>query len=258
MGRKRRSEGEKPRKKKPVTVKLLSRQHAGRLTMPYALMERLVDKHHDHLVDAKIAIAWRFGWKADVDGRIKMVSVKKGSDLDRELHDYDFVILLNHEAWNGGTGYDGPVLNEGQMTIYMDHALCWCQVAKDGKGEPRIDENNRIVYRLRRPDRVEFSEIVARYNCYTSDLDEVAAAGIDAAQRPLLKDKEKPDKTEDHPDTLPIGAPASAAAHTTKPAANGANGEPPAKKRGRPSKAEKAAREAAQRETSQEPAAATA
>ena len=96
----RKPKAEKARKK--VTVKLLEREYAGKATEAYQILDRLIAKHHSQLGSAKIAIAWRFGWKADTDGRLKLGQAKKGSDLDRELHQYDFVILLNHEAWNQG------------------------------------------------------------------------------------------------------------------------------------------------------------
>lgn len=90
----------KKKSRKKVTVKLLERMHAGKVTEAYRIMEELIKKHHSHLAEAKIAIAWRFGWNVSVDGKWKLGQAKKGSDLDRELHEHDFVILVNHEAWN--------------------------------------------------------------------------------------------------------------------------------------------------------------
>lgn len=115
----RRGGGVKERARKKVTVKLIERLHAGKVTGPYRIMEDLIDKHHKHLKEAKIAIAWRYGWKATVDGHTKLGQAKKGSDLDRELHNHDFVILLNFERWNNGN------FSEAQMRALVDHELCF-------------------------------------------------------------------------------------------------------------------------------------
>lgn len=238
MGRKRAS-GDKPQKKKPVNVKILEREHAGRTTTAYKILDDLIEDHHDHLTDAKIAIAWRFGWKPDVDGRLKLCSVKKGSDLDRELHQHDFVILLNHEAWNESR------FSEDQMRALIDHALCRCEVSRDANGEPKIDENNRVVYRIRHPEIQEFREVIARHGLWTADLERFAQVIRETKSRPLFNDQ--PDD-EPRP-TLPLGAPRGDAGNkpstvkpsTVKPsetaAAPAAAGETPAKKRGRPPKA---------------------
>lgn len=184
MGR-RRKNGPKEKARKRVNVKLLDREHAGKVTGPYKLLDLLVAEHHSHLVDAKIAIAWRFGWRADADGRVILVSVKKGSDLDREMHGYDFVFLINHEVWNGG-GF-----SERAQLRLIDHACCRCQVSKDSNGEEKIDENGRTTYRMRKPDIVEFCEVVARHGLCTDDLTAFAqAAGLADQNRPLLKDQE--------------------------------------------------------------------
>lgn len=168
-----------------MTVKLLEREHAGKTTEAYQILDRLVKKHHGQLVDANIAIAWRFGWSKDADGRLKLGQAKKGSDLDRELHQYDFVILLNHEAWNQGG------LNQKQKDALVDHELCHCEVSMDTNGEPKQDEQGRTVYRIRRHDIEEFQDVVARHGLYTGKLEEFAAAAINDAKRPILKEAEK-------------------------------------------------------------------
>lgn len=223
MARRARVAKEKARKK--VNVKLVGREHAGRVLAVYEIMESLVKKHHTHLADAKIAIAWRYGWKANTDGRVTLGQAKKGSDLDRELHGYDFVILLNHEAVNGGT------LKQPQLKALLDHQLCHCEISKDQNGEPKIDENGRTVYRIRKHDIEEFREVVARHGLWMGDLEEFAAAIKEKEDRPLLKDAEL---AAERPATLPLGTPAGsasapAAARTTKPAE-----APAARKRGRP------------------------
>ena len=166
------SSGDKQKKPKPVTVELVKRTRDGEVTMPYRIMERIAEEHHPHLGDAKIAIAYKSGWKADTDGRVKLVAVRKGSDLDRDMHGYDFVVILNRELWNASD------FNDEQRDAIMDHALCHCEVQRGVDGEPKEDERKRTVYRIRHPDIHEYKDVVARHGLYMSSLEEFAASAI--------------------------------------------------------------------------------
>lgn len=221
MGRKRLKEP-KPKPRKAVAVKLIEREHAGKITAAYKLLDQLVAKTHKHLAEGKFAFAWRFGWKADSDGRIKMASVKKGSDLDRELNGFDFVILINHEVWNSGA------FKTDQMIALIDHQLCHCQVSIDSSGEKKTDDQDRIVYRLRKHDIEEFRDVVARHGCYTDDLQEFFESIKN--NLPLFpEDDDKPakrtgksevgnQKSEEGREVADPGAPTSDAAAEGKPA----------------------------------------
>ena len=61
----------------------------------------------------------------------------------------------------------------------------------DTNGEPKQDEQGRTVYRIRRHDIEEFQDVVARHGLYTGKLEEFAAAAINDAKRPILKEAEK-------------------------------------------------------------------
>lgn len=113
----RRSGIDKTKHAKKVNVKLIqeSQTFNGR-----KIMAELIEKHHPHLRDAKIALAWMYNKKADVDGRLVLGRAKKGSDLDRDMHGYDFVILLNHEAWNAAS------FKPEQQAALIDHELTHC------------------------------------------------------------------------------------------------------------------------------------
>lgn len=173
------SKSGKPKRKK-VPVKLLKRVHAGQVTEPYRIMEELIENHHQNLKDVKIVIAWRFGWSANADGLMTMGRAKKCTDLDRQLADFDFVLLLNHEAWNKGG------LSEKQRAALIDHELCHCEVTMDSNGEPKYNEDGRLVCRIRKHDIEEFQDVVARHGCYTHDLAEFANKSIKDSDRPLL------------------------------------------------------------------------
>lgn len=139
-------------------------------TPMYLLLHELISKHHEHLRDARIALAWAKSWKPDVDGRLILGKCKKASDLDRELAAFDFIILLNRGFWRD------PDVTDAQRRALLDHELCHAAVAYDQRGEPIIDERGRQVFRLRKHDIEEFAAIVERHGTYKRDLETFAAA----------------------------------------------------------------------------------
>jgi Putative phage metallopeptidase len=120
--------------------------------------------------DATFALAWCTAWKADVDGRQTLGQCKRASDLDRELAEYDFVILLQKAFWQDIS------VTDLQRAALLDHELCHAAVAHDKRGEPIEDERGRKVYRLRKHDLEEFAEIAARYGTWKRDLELFAVA----------------------------------------------------------------------------------
>ena len=189
MGRK--AKAEKTKRAKKVTVAYIDRK--SRFS-GYERMDKLIDQHHPHLKDAKIALAWMYGKKEDTDGRLVLGRAKKGSDLDRELNEFDFVIMLNHEAWNMGS------FTEEQQLALLDHELCHCQVSIDTSGELKKDEKGRIVYRSRKHDVEEFSEIVARHGMWKRDLEQFAQSEMkfNDSKRPLLNGLENGEDGKGH------------------------------------------------------------
>lgn len=150
-------------KPKKVSYEFIDRISLVGIPM-YELLDDLVIKHHEELVDARIALAWCTSWSADVDGRVTLGKCKKASDLDRELAQFDFVIMLSRDFWE-----NSRVTNQ-QRTAPLDHELMHATVALDPKGEPKQDERGRTVYRIRKHDIEEFGAIVARYGLYKRDL----------------------------------------------------------------------------------------
>jgi hypothetical protein len=163
------------KKKKQSTYELIRKEDHADL---YELMEELVDSHHDDLDQARIALAWRHGWKADADGRVILGQMKKASDLDRKLHSFDFVLLLNYEVW------EAVDFNEGQRRALLDHELCHGAIARDGEGDTRYTPDGRIVYRIRKHSIEEFHEIVERHGQWKGDIqtfvERAMAAGVPA------------------------------------------------------------------------------
>ena len=179
----------KDAKQKKLSYKLIEREGAPGEKM-HALLDELVVEHHQDLAQARIALAWNLSWKPDVDGRVTLGKCKKASDLDRELVDYDFVIILNREFWEHGD------VDDHKRRALMDHELSHGALKLDAYGEPVEDEKGRKVYRTRKHDIEEFTEIVSRYGCYKRDLENFAQALQRSKQGNLFR---KPDQETDGP-----------------------------------------------------------
>lgn len=155
---------------------------------PYRLMDEIRRTSHRDTLDANIALAWRIDTLPDVDGNLVLGRCIKASDLQRELVDWDFVILLNREVWE-----DADFTVDKKKAL-LDHELCHAQVAEDDEG-PKIDERGRKVWRIRKHDIEEFRAIVARHGCYKRDLERFAEVLIARKQSTLFNRKEVDDTT---------------------------------------------------------------
>lgn len=180
MARKRKAD--KERKKKKVAVTLIERMHAGKVTEPYRVLDKLVGKHHKHLVEAeaRIGLAWDEGpAKEDADGFTKFGRVRRESDLDRARLPFDFTLIIRREIWQS---FDAT-----RKEAEIDRLLCRCMVSRDKNGEILVDEKDRTVFRLRRPVEV-FPENVARYGFHQEPKLADMLARFNDSQRPLLKE----------------------------------------------------------------------
>jgi len=172
----------KDKKRKRVTVQFLSRTHAGKVTEPYEIMDRLIKTERADLKDVKIGIAWRIGWRVDADGVLTLGQCCKRGDLDRELDEFDFIIKLNKDAW--------PTLNPEHKERLIFHELEHAQLSLDSNGEPKRNDRGRLVCRIKKHDFGEFRSVVKKYGL-DDDLSKIAQAGINDAQRPLLAEMTK-------------------------------------------------------------------
>lgn len=171
----------KKKNKKPPTIVIIPRlDDAGNVREPYRIMEELIPLHHDHLAEARIAMAWNTSWKADVDGHLILGKCIKVPALHKELHDYDFVICLNQPVWNTAE------FGERQRYALIDHELCHASVSQEDSDDVKRDARGRIVYRIRKHDIEEFGEIVHRHGLYKSDLEEFARTCMQKSKTPLL------------------------------------------------------------------------
>lgn len=144
----------------------------------YALMDELIESHHEDLESCRIALIWRYGWKADDDGRLKLGQFQKASSLEVQLHGYDAKILLNFEAWEAAD------FTEEQRRALLDHELCHGALKLDAEGDPAVDPNTgRLKYRVRKHDHEEFACIMERHGLWTRNAEAFALAAMRGARK---------------------------------------------------------------------------
>ncbi len=172
---------------KKLSYKIIKKQDANGLKM-HAMMAYLIAKHHEDLEGARIGLAWNLTWRPDADGRATLGKCRLVGSLDREFMEFDFIVILLREWWE-----DADVTDDHRKAL-LDHELCHAMQVLDKAGEPKEDERGRKLWRLRKHDIEEFSEIVDRYGCYTKDLAMFATAMTRGKQRNLFA---KPEAAED-------------------------------------------------------------
>jgi hypothetical protein len=163
----------------------------------YAILKGLIKKYHDDLTHARIAVAWNLSWKPDVDGRLQIGKMKLASDLDRELSEFDLVIILNREFWKN------VKFTDKQREALIDHELSHGALQRAKNLEPIEDEKGRKCYRIRKHDIEEFGAVVERNGIYKKDLEGFAKSVIKARQRGLFD--EAAEENEDEPRKYPLG-----------------------------------------------------
>jgi hypothetical protein len=155
-------------KPKKILFELIKPEDVYLSGQPYELLSEIRAEHHFDTAEANIALAWKKGTKPDADGRLCLGRCVKASDLQRELVDYDFVIVLNKEVW------EDPEFSREKRLALLDHEMCHAARAVDDEGVKKIDSKGRPVYRVRGHDIEEFHEIVDRHGIWKGDLEKFA------------------------------------------------------------------------------------
>lgn len=155
-------------KPKSIPFSLIPPMDNGHEPEAYGIMREVRDKWHPDLEGAKIALAWRKRIKADKDGHTLLGRCMKASDLQRELVNWDFVILLNKEV------FQNPSFTPDKRLALIDHELCHATRVLYKFYAPANDEYGRSVWRTRKHDIEEFVCIVERHGCYKKDLEKFA------------------------------------------------------------------------------------
>jgi len=170
-------------KPKKILFQLIKPDDETLMDRPYELLAEVRAENHFDTAEANVALAWKKGTKPDADGRLLLGRCVRASDLQRELIDYDFVIVLNKEIW------DDPEFGRTKKLALLDHEMCHAARAVDDDGEKKIDTKGRPVWRSRGHDIEEFHEIVMRHGIWRRDLEKFAQALVDRKKNSLFADE---------------------------------------------------------------------
>lgn len=181
---------------------------------------------------AKIAIAWMIRVKADRDGRVTLGKMKKASELDRELHGFDAVLILNEEHWR--------VMQPEQRLALVDHELCHLRpVMNPNTLDQAEDAHGKKKWRIAKHEIEEFRGVVERNGIYKSDISAFVQAAQQSKALPLFPvDAPPPTRVPAAPPAPPPAAAAGGngkdhppAAPTSAKAANGKASPSPGSRR---------------------------
>jgi len=163
---------------KPVNYrKIAETNEAGQRTRWYVEMDRLIAAHHPGLVEFKIALLWRKGWKPDKDGRLILGQAVKASPDASQFHGIHGYIRLNEEYFHD------PETPEEHKIAILDHELCHFDREVDKEGDTRMDEDGQPLIRMKKHDVEEFECIIDRHGLYTDRLRTVAGTMHNARER---------------------------------------------------------------------------
>ena len=168
--------------RKKLSIVLLDKKEHADL---YGLLEETYAKNHFKRMretKPKIALGESKTWSADPDGRQRLGLCKRVSELDRQLHGFDYVILIHESVLENKEAF-----GEKLLRALIDHELCHCSVSLDSDNEIKRDENGRPIYRIRKHDLEEFQEIVHRHGLYKNDIARFARVIVENQKRPLFK-----------------------------------------------------------------------
>ena len=104
---------------------------------------------------------------------------QKASELQRELVDWDYVILLNFEVWHS------QEFTKEKKIALLDHELCHTGQQLDREGEQKVDAKGRKVWRICAHEIEEFVGVIQRNGCYKRDLQLFAETIMKQAQKTI-------------------------------------------------------------------------
>jgi hypothetical protein len=128
----------------------------------FKLITEVLKRWKKDLSSARIGAAWMVGKKPDKDGVVTLGRMKKCSELERQLHQLDAIVLLNQDYWR--------MLKDEQRLALVHHELCHLDQALDSNGELAYDGHGERKWRLRKHDVEEFNEVIRSHGCYKADI----------------------------------------------------------------------------------------
>lgn len=154
----------------------------------YEMMWKVVKEWHaNDLEFVRITLAWHYGWFADVDGNLKLGDMRKRSELNVRRDGDHFVLVLNADIWDN--------FNEGQQEAILDHFLQYAAPVITKGGDHAEDNTGRHLFRKRKPDVVEFSDVFERRGYYHCRVVEMGKAFKRMQENPLFEEQLRTEAT---------------------------------------------------------------
>lgn len=161
---------------KPAKVVPISESSEPEL---YKLLDKVASDYHSEDVEhCRIALAWHYGWHADVDGVLKLYDVKALPEIQRRIMGLDFLIVLNADCWQ-------EFSPESHRAI-LDEALEYIGPKIDEEGNQVMDKTGLRQWRKRKPAIASFPGPVERNGFFTHNLQEFAKTVLVAKDNPLF------------------------------------------------------------------------
>lgn len=138
----------------------------------YLALDQAVEQYkHDTHRNGVWGAAWMIGQKKNRDGLLILGKMKRCTELEKQLHGYDGIVLLNQEAWRRMTA-------EQRMAL-MHHELCHVEPVMDNEGvEQVLNGHGHLRWRVRKHDIEEFAEVIAAHGLYKDDLRRFVGAAV--------------------------------------------------------------------------------
>ena len=133
-----------------------------------------VASHAQRLKEARIGMLWWYNVRPDYDGRLSLGKPKKVGEADKEFEAFDFLLFVNHKAWED--------LPETSRRALIDHELTHCDVSLDAQGEVKHDAKGRICWRIRKHDLEDFASVYERHGAWSQPIKDFIEAGSGQAK----------------------------------------------------------------------------
>lgn len=169
-----------PQKKYDLIVPESKRGGTKEGTEIYLVIAQAIEQYKDSTHRAGVfGAAWMIGQKKNRDGLLILGKMKRCSELEKQLHGYDGLVLLNQEAWR--------TMTPEQRIALVHHELCHIEPVMDAEGDEQLyDGHGNLRWRVRKHDIEEFREVVEAHGLYKDDLRRFVGVAIKRAEAPAL------------------------------------------------------------------------
>lgn len=156
----------------------------------------IIREHYPHL--ERLNIAFVFAEEPRVEKGIAVPGkVYREPARQHAIHGFDFMVVLSQHIWRE--------LDDGMRTAVLDHYVAHIGVNEDDAGNPVMGADGRISAYIRKPDVMEFEEVLRRRGDYNAELRSFLRAFAERVllEREQRKKEAKAAARDPGPDLLP-------------------------------------------------------